>query len=59
MSDTEEEILSAIEDGSIADKLSTPLSAEEIDALVTKATDRPRLAVRETDPRTHCRDEAR
>ena len=37
MSDTEEEILSAIEDGSIADKLSKPLSAEEMDALVEKA----------------------
>jgi hypothetical protein len=38
MSDTDEEILSAIEDGSIADKLSTRLSAEEMDALVKKAS---------------------
>lgn len=37
MTDMKQEIIDAIEDGSIADKLSAPLSAEEIDALVERA----------------------
>ena len=37
MTDMKQEIVDAIENGSIGDKLFTPLSAEEIDALVEKA----------------------
>jgi hypothetical protein len=37
MADTKEDILNWIDDGSIVDELSTPLSAAEIDALVESA----------------------
>ncbi|MGH6794825.1 MAG: DUF3631 domain-containing protein [Methylocella sp.] len=37
MTSVRQEVLDGIEDGTIADKLSAPLSAEEIDALIDKA----------------------
>jgi Protein of unknown function (DUF3631) len=43
MIDTKQQILAAIEDGAIAKALSTPLSTEEIDALVEKANTDPGL----------------
>jgi hypothetical protein len=37
MADTKDDILRGVEDGSIADELSTPMNAEQIEALIRKA----------------------